>query len=215
MSSECGMPGDIGAISDVEIDKRTLQPNIEVMGGGKPRGICGTGTISVLAAMLNRNILLPRGSFNRNVNSRWLSLDSNIAYYILADNKVSAIGHPIVISQSDIRMLQQSKAAVRAVLDILLDHAHLGAEEIESFYLTGIFGSGLQIEDAYRIGMFPILSNARITQFGKGASLGADLLMIPENRREIEDLVARLKYIEMSDNPAFWTQYFNSIPFPD
>jgi len=215
MSMQCGMPGDSGAISDVEIDSRTFRPKIEVMGGGRPRGVCGTGAISALAEMLDRNIILPRGSFNRELNSRWLDLDSSLAYYILADNKASATGQLIVISQPDVRMLQQSKAAIRGVLDILLIEAGLESNEVQSLYLTGIFGSGLQIEDAYRIGMFPKFPKAKIVQYSKGASLGADLLMISENRRKVEELVKQLNYIEMSDNPAFKAQYFNSMPFPD
>ena len=214
MSIECGIPGSYGAINDVEIDQRTLQPTIEVMGGGKPRGICGTGAISALAAMLDRNIILPRGSFNRELDSRWLNLDSTAVYYILADNKVSATGQPIVISQPDVRMLQQSKAAIRGVLDVLLHEAGLNAEDVRNLYLTGIFGSGLQIEDAYRIGMFPDFSRAKIVQYSNGASLGADLLMLPENRGKVEELVRKLNYIEMSDNPEFKSRYFVSIPFP-
>jgi len=215
MSMECGIPGSYGAINDVEIDQRTLQPTIEVMGGGKPRGICGTGTISALAAMLDGNIILPRGSFNRKLDSRWLNLDSSTVYYILADNKVSATGQPIVISQPDVRMLQQSKAAIRGVLDVLLHEAGLKAEDVQNLYLTGIFGSGLQIDDAYRIGMFPEFSKAKIIQYSNGASLGADLLMIQENRNKVEELVKNLNYIEMSDNPEFKARYFASVPFPD
>lgn len=215
MSMECGVPGNYGAINDVEIDPRTLQPTIEVMGGGKPRGICGTGAISALAAMLERDIILPRGSFNRELDSKWLSLESSTIYYILADNKVSATGQPIVISQPDVRMLQQSKAAIRGVLDLLLHEAGLKAEDVQNLYLTGIFGSGLQIEDAYRIGMFPEFPKAKIVQYRNGASLGADLLMIPENRDKVEELVKKLNYIEMSDNPEFKARYFASVPFPD
>lgn len=215
MSMECGIPGDRGAISGVDIDQRTLRPTIEVMGGGKPRGICGTGAISALAAMLDRKIILPRGSFNRELNSRWLNLDTTTAYYILAGNKVSVTGQPIVISQPDVRMLQQSKAAIRGVLDLLLHKAGLEVKDVATLYLTGIFGSGLQIEDAYRIGMFPNFSKAKVVQYSKGASLGADLLMIPENRWKVEELVKKLNYIEMSDNPDFKSRYFASVPFPD
>ncbi|MDH4212680.1 MAG: ASKHA domain-containing protein [Candidatus Thorarchaeota archaeon] len=215
MSMECGMPGHCGAISDLEIDRRTFKPTIEVMCGGKPSGICGTGAISALSEMLEKKIILSRGSFNRELNSRWLNLDGDIAYYILADNKISATGQPIVISQPDVRMLQQSKAAIRGVLDVLLHESELDTMDVQSLYLTGVFGSGLQIEDAYRIGMFPRFDRAKIMQYSKGASLGADLLMIPNNRSKIEKLIRQLNYVEMSDNPAFKAQYFSSIPFPD
>ena len=214
MSMQCGMPGERGAIKAVQIDQVALRPKFETIGGERPRGLCGTGAISALAAMLERNIILPRGSFNRDLSSRWLSRDGSTAYYIIADNAISASGQRIAITQPDVRMLQQSKAAIRGVTGLLLHEAGLDAEQVETLYITGVFGADLRMDDVYRIGMLPRFPNATTTQHSRGTVDGADLLMIPENRRMIEELVGRLRYIEMAGNPAFESRYLASLPFP-
>jgi uncharacterized 2Fe-2S/4Fe-4S cluster protein (DUF4445 family) len=215
MSMECGMLGQIGAISNVEIDHRTLRPKLEILGAKKPHGICGTGAISSLAAMLDAKILLPTGSLNRSLNSRWLVLDSAVSYYVLADRKTSATGQPIVISQPDVRMLQQSKAAVRGVIDVLLQESGLTTSDVESFCITGVFGTDLQVKDANRIGMFPRFLNAKIEQKSKSANLGAEMLFSETNREKLDRFLKGITYVEMSDNPAFKKQFVASIPFPD
>ena len=215
MSMQCGVPGMPGAIKTVQIERDSLVPRFETIGGERPHGLCGTGAVSALAAMLERNIILPRGSFNREISSRWLILDSSTVYYIIAESAISATGQPIIISQPDVRMLQQSKAAIRGVTELLLHEARLDAERVEALYVTGLFGSGLQMDDAYRIGMLPRFPHADTTQHDLGTIEGTDLLMILENRTKIEDLVKHLRYIEMAGNPEFDSRYLASLPFPD
>jgi uncharacterized 2Fe-2S/4Fe-4S cluster protein (DUF4445 family) len=51
MSIQCGVPGERGAISSVSIVDPDFRPEYEVIGGGKPSGICGTGVVSAIACM--------------------------------------------------------------------------------------------------------------------------------------------------------------------
>jgi uncharacterized 2Fe-2S/4Fe-4S cluster protein (DUF4445 family) len=215
MSIECGMLGQNGAISRVEIDHKTLKPELSVLGAGKPQGICGTGAISSLAAMLDSRILLPNGSLNRSLKSRWLNLREPLSYYLLADRNDSAHGQQIVISQPDVRMLQQSKAAIRGVLNVLLHESGQATNDVESLYITGVFGTDLQMRDAYRIGLFPRFPNAMVQQKRNSASIGAEMLFSEDIREEIEHFLKEVTYVEMSDNPAFEQQFFASIPFSD
>jgi uncharacterized 2Fe-2S/4Fe-4S cluster protein (DUF4445 family) len=215
MSMECGMVGQGGAISSLTIDRKTLKPSIRVLGNEKPRGICGTGAISSLAEMLDTRILLSTGSFNRSLKSRWLKVVGPISHYVLANRRASSTGLPIVISQPDVRMLQQSKAAIRGVIDVLLHESNLLASDVESLYITGVFGANLQIDNAYRIGMFPKFTRVKIEQKSRCASIGAEMLFHSENRKRISQFLKQVTYIEMSDNPHFQKQFLASIPFPD
>jgi uncharacterized 2Fe-2S/4Fe-4S cluster protein (DUF4445 family) len=215
MSIEYGMLGQNGAISRVEIDHRTLKPKLSVLGAEKPQGICGTGAISSLAAMLDAGILLPNGSFNRSLKSRWLNFEDPISHYILADEESSAHGRQIVISQPDVRMLQQSKAAIRGVINVLLHESDLASNDVEFLYITGVFGTDLDVRDAYRIGLLPRFPNAMVQQKRNSASIGAEMLFSEDNRVRIEHFLKEVTYIEMSDNPAFKEQFFASIPFSD
>lgn len=214
MSIECGTPGDDGAISRVLIDPQDSRPHCEVIGGGKPVGICGTGVISAIASMLEAGILFARGSFNRGRSTPWLVTDDMIIHYILATSSESATNSKIILTQPDVRMLQQSKASIRAALGMVLQNARLDPSDVDTLYLTGVFGSGLVLDDAIRIGLLPVMENAKVKQARGGASIGADLLHKQEFRKHAEQLVSETNYIELTDNPLFKRKFTENIPFP-
>ena len=214
MSIECGTPGEDGAISNVEIDPTDLKPIYEVIGGGRPTGICGTGVISAIASMLDTGILYSRGSFNRGRNSPWLVSDTSIIHYIIAKATETATHTNIVLTQPDVRMIQQSKASIRAALGMVLQSAGLEPSMVTRLYLTGVFGTGLVIDDAVRTGLLPEMVNAEVNQVKGGASLGANLLHKPVFREAVQKLVSRVNYIELADNPEFKKKFYEHLPFP-
>lgn len=213
-ATACGIPGEEGAINKVSIDSDTYIPTISVIGNSRPQGICGTGTISVLAALLDTGLLLTRGSFDRNKKTKWLSLEGSVAKYILALGGTTETSKDIFISQPDVRMLQQSKAAIRGVIEMVLKRAGRKAEDVVEVLLTGIFGSDLDVEDLYRIGMFPRFENARIFQTPNSAIDGARLLLKEPNRQHVERIVPNLNYIELTLEEEFKQLYLEFMPFP-
>lgn len=213
-ATTCGMGGESGAISKVTIDPNTYAPTISVIGDSAPVGICGTGSISVMAALLNSGLLFSRGSFDRNKRTKWLSFDGSIIKYLLATGDTTQTSKDIFVSQPDIRMLQQSKAAIRGVIEMVLKRAGREAEDIKEVHLTGIFGSDLDVEDLYRIGMFPHFANAKITQTPNSAVDGAALLLQESNRQLVEKLVPKLNYIELTLEEEFKRLYLENMPFP-
>ena len=214
MSIECGTPGEEGAISRVTIDPNDYRPQYEVIGGRKPSGICGTGVISAIASMLDTGILFARGSFNRSRRNPWLVTDTPIIHYVVATSSESAKDSEIVLTQPDIRMLQQSKASIRAALGMVLQNARLNPGDVDTLYLTGVFGSGLILDDAIRIGLLPVMINAEVKQEVGGACRGADLLHTIEIRKHAEHLVSEINYIELTDNPQFKKSFTENISFP-
>ena len=126
----------------------------------------------------------------------------------------SATNSGIILTQPDIRMLQQSKASIRAAFEIVLQNARLSPSDVETLYLTGVFGSGLIVDDAIRIGLLPVLINAEIKQEPAGACRGADMLHKLEIRKSAEHLVSEINYIELTDNPQFKKRFTQNIPFP-
>jgi len=213
-ATACGMAGEEGAISKVAIDPISFAPNITVIGDRKPEGICGTGAVSAMAALLNAGLLLTRGSFDRNRKTKWLSLEGSVVKYILASGGTTETGEDIFVSQPDIRMLQQSKAAIRGVIEMVLKLAGRKAEDVHEVLLTGVFGSDLDVEDLYRIGMFPRFENAKIIQNPNSAIEGARLLLIESYRKKVEQLVPDLNYIELTLEEEFKRLYLEFMQFP-
>ncbi len=214
MATECGLSGENGAINEVRIDSTTYRPTLSVIGDGRPRGLCGTGAVSAMASLLDTDLFLPRGSLNRDIKTKWLSLDTNVAKYILAFGDTTATGKDIFIAQTDLRMLQQSKSAIRGAIELLLMRSGYSAKDITEILLTGVFGSDLKIEDVYRIGMFPVFDSAKIAQVRNGAVKGAGLLLTQKNRERVEKIVSEMNYIELSAEDEFKTFFLEFLPFP-
>jgi uncharacterized 2Fe-2S/4Fe-4S cluster protein (DUF4445 family) len=218
MSLACGMPAEPGAISAVQLGSDYV-PSIHVIGGGKARGICGSGAISAMASLLDVGLLNTKGSLRRDVNSEWLAVGPGGPRLILATAFSSESKKPIFFSQSDVRMLQQSKAAISGAIRLLLRKAQCSSSEVDRFFLTGAFGTALDIDDAYRIGLFPSFENAKVCQVQGGAIQGADMIVSdPAIRSNIEKVPDRISYIELTDNPEFQEYYLKSqhfIPMTD
>lgn len=214
MAIQNGIGGEMGAITAVSINPETFEPTLSILGDTQPRGICGTGSISLLASLLDAGLLLSRGSFNRSAKSRWTSFDSEISYYIVAPRSVSSTSSDIVITQPDIRMLQQSKAAIRSAIELVLKRSNTTLGEIHEILLTGVFGSSFSIKDANRIGILPTFPKAQIRQIRNGAVHGASLLLNKEKRAVVEKLALTINYVELMDNEEFDQLFVESLPFP-
>jgi uncharacterized 2Fe-2S/4Fe-4S cluster protein (DUF4445 family) len=218
MSLACGVPGERGAISSVEL-RATQEPKITVIGGGKPKGICGSGAISAMASLCDLGLMNTKGSIHRDASYEWLKIEPSGPRLILADAFKSETKKPIFLSQSDVRMLQQSKAAIAGAIRLLLRKAQCSASEISQFFLTGAFGTALNLEDAFRIGLFPPFNNAQFTQFEGGAIRGADMILGDSKlRSKVEKAPDKISYIELTDNPEFQEHFLRSqhfIPISD
>ncbi len=215
MSLDCGMAAIEGAIYGVSIDPKSLRPTFEVLGHDSPRGICGTGVISALAGMLDAGIVDSKGSMNRNLESVWLSKTGDMISYTVCPATQSQTGKPIYISQLDLRLVQQSKAAIYAAVLVLMDYAHISAEDVRRVHLTGSFGHGMNLEDVYRVGVLPRFGTAHVEQVLGAASIGADMIVVdPVRKREAEQLALSARYVELVDNPLFQTRYAEAQFFP-
>jgi len=215
MSLDCGMPADEGAISAVQIDTTSHRPRVDIIGRGRPMGICGTGAVTALGALLDSGLLNSEGSLARHIESTWLSGHGDVVHYILVQATDSGTGRPIYISQIDIRMMQQSKAAIFTAIELLVDEASISASDVERFLLTGAFGSDLNINDAIKVGLFPQFQNARIDQILGGASSGADMILLnPELRDAASDIARNTDYVDLMDSSEFEFRFSKAQLFP-
>ncbi|MFW9888624.1 MAG: ASKHA domain-containing protein [Candidatus Thorarchaeota archaeon] len=213
MSLACGVPGERGAIASVELSD-AQEPKITVIGGGNPKGICGSGAISAMASLRDTDLMNAKGSIRRDAAIEWLEIEPSGPRLVLANAFRSETKKPIFLSQSDVRMLQQSKAAIAGAMRLLLRKAKCSPSEVSQFFLTGAFGTALNLEDAFQIGLFPRFENAQFRQFEGGAIAGADMILKDSKlRSEIEETPERISYIELTDNPEFQEYYLKSQHF--
>ena len=86
------------------------------------------------------------------------------------------------------------------------------AQDIDTFIVAGAFGTYLDLESAIRVGMFPPLPLARFKQVGNAAGTGArQMLISAEQRRLAEQIIERVRYVELTVHPEFTNVYMDAM----
>ena len=193
----CGMPGLLGAIEKVRIgDDEEI--HYEVIGGGAPLGICGSGMIDLLSELLRMDLMNELGRFEE---------DPEIALEDEGPN-------PIVFTEGDVNELAQAKGANVAGLRIAFANAGVRFEDLDLFYLAGGFGRHLNLESAKRIGLIPNLDNSKIAQVGNASIEGACIALLSRSKREeLEGLVRRVKHCRLEADPGFFDYFVEGCQF--
>ncbi|WP_290898348.1 ASKHA domain-containing protein [Ferroglobus sp.] len=201
-----------GAIDHVKINGYDAKPEYTVIGNVKPRSICGSGLIDLLAELFKNGIVDFQGTLDRK-NPR-VRVDSE-PYYVVVDAEESATGKEIVFTQTDIDTLIKSKAAVCAGISVMLKKAGLSIEDIDRFVLAGAFGYYIDMENAVTIGLFPEFPKAEVRQIGNGSLAGCYLALTNQKKRFLAETIARLvSYFDLSTDPDFMEEYNAALNLP-
>ncbi len=188
-----GMPAAEGAIRKVASAGR--QTAWETIGGGRAKGICGSGILDALALMKKRGDMDGSGYLEN--GDSW---------------EIGASG--IFVTQKDIRQIQLAKGAVCGGLMTLLDAAGTGAEEIRTFYIAGGFGSSLDPASAAEIGLFPEALEEKAVFIGNAALGGAVMLLLsPSLRTESEALALQARELPLSGTRDFTDRFIGCMAF--
>jgi uncharacterized 2Fe-2S/4Fe-4S cluster protein (DUF4445 family) len=141
-----GMRADQGAIEGFHVNPVTLEPMVITVGRKRPRGICGSGLISVLAELLSACVIDRNGKFVRNLSSDRIR-EGRFGYeYVLAWAEDSGTGHDIVINEVDIENLVRAKGALFAGCLTLLESLDLSFDDLDRVIIAGAFGRYINLE---------------------------------------------------------------------
>ncbi|MCX8199386.1 MAG: ASKHA domain-containing protein [Sulfolobales archaeon] len=211
----CGLRAVEGAIESVKIDQQTLKPSYSVIGGTKPRGVCGSGYIDLLAELFRHGAVDSLGKFSRDTKSPYIRKGPEGYEYVVVPAEESDTNRDIVITEKDIANLIDSKSAACAAISILLKKMKLSVHDVSRVYVCGAFGKYLNISSAIAIGMIPEFPKAEIVYIGNGSLAGAYLALISRGYREEAERVARLiSSIDLMSDPDFMDEYLSGFIMP-
>lgn len=203
-----GMTASEGAISHVRAENGALV--YETIGGGAPRGICGSGIIDAVAACLSLGYLDETGAIDD------LALPDDL---FTESDGTAAIRFPhsqVVITQKDIRAVQLAKSAICAGMEALIASAGLRTADIARLLIAGGFGSVLDTASAQRIGLIPAGFSGQIHAIGNAAGMGAVMQLLSRDKiAEAEGIAARAQTLELSTDPVFRDAYIENMLFPE
>jgi uncharacterized 2Fe-2S/4Fe-4S cluster protein (DUF4445 family) len=210
-----GMRATRGAIEEVWINSDTYEPSFRVIGNRKPRGLCGSGLISLLSEMFLTGVVDKGGGVNLSLDTPRVRKGDHGSEYVIAWSDESDIDEDIVITNVDIDNLLRAKAAIYAGFTVLADGIGFPMEMIERVLVGGSFGKYINVEKAVQIGLLPDMPWENFDFLGNTSVKGAYLALIDHNlRRRITEIAARMTYVELSADNKFYDAFMSALFLP-
>lgn len=203
MTISSGMRAGTGAIEHVRFDDRLY---LDVIGGGQPKGICGSGLLNLVSELVRIGLINSSGRLQAPDNKNNLFVRDGKRFFRLTDN--------VLISQEDIRQVQLAKAAIRAGVEVLLAGCNVKAGGIRTVVIAGGFGYHLNEKSLFGIGLLPELPNAKLSFVGNSSLEGAARVLL--NQKLVSDAVriARTaQVVELSQTPDFESVFIREMRF--
>lgn len=210
-----GMRATTGAIEEVWINSDTLEPTWRVIGGGKPKGICGSGLIALLSEAFITGVIDKGGNVNLAAPSPRVREGAHGGEYVIAWGKETESGEDIVLSRVDIDNLLRAKAAIYAGFTVLAENVGIPLESVERLLVGGSFGKYINVEKAVQIGLLPDMEWSRFEFLGNTSVKGAYYALLDWRKRErISEIAKRMTYIELSADNSFYEAFTSALFLP-
>ncbi|MCP4359598.1 MAG: DUF4445 domain-containing protein [Chloroflexi bacterium] len=210
-----GMRATRGAIEEVWIDGRTHEPTLRIIGDSKPRGLCGSGLISLLAEMFLTGVIDKGGHLNQYLASNRIRQREGGWEYVLSWADETWRGEDIAITHVDIDNLIRAKAAVYAGISVLADNVGVPLTSVERVLIGGAFGKYINVEKGIQIGLLPDMPWEQFHFLGNTAVLGAYYALLSQTAQQrINEIAGRMTYIELSADNNFYEAFTSALFLP-
>ena len=211
----CGMRATRGAIEEVWINSDTYEPTIRVIGETQPRGICGSGLISLVAELFITGVIDKGGKFKMDLDTPRLREGEHGTEYVLAWAGETATGGDIVLTKVDVDNLMRAKAAIYAGFTVLAQSVGVDLADVERVLVGGSFGKYINVEKAIQIGLLPDMPWDRFQFLGNTSVMGAYMALASrEARAQVKDIAAKMTYIELSADNTFFDAFTSALFLP-
>ncbi|MBE5803747.1 MAG: DUF4445 domain-containing protein [Clostridiales bacterium] len=186
----CGCGSIPGAIDQVSVEDGTI--SVHTIGGKAPVGLCGSGLVDAVAALLEIGVIDETGAMD----------------------EACVLSPGVCLTPRDVRALQLAKAAMAAGVDSLLHAASCPQESVRAVHLAGGFGSHLSMRSAAAIGLLSPVLAQKVRVIGNAALDGAAMLLMDVSlRTDMERIGQQARHIRLDGNPFFNQRYVDAMMF--
>ena len=210
-----GIVATSGAIEDFTINPASFEPEVSTIGGEKPKGICGSGLINIIAGLLEAGVISQNGKLNPDLPTKRIRHGADGYEYVLAWAPETQIGKDIAITEIDIDNLIRAKGAMYAGCQTLTKSVGTSCADFERVIIAGAFGSHINIESAITIGLLPDLPLEKFIFVGNGSLLGARLTSFSrdllDDARKVAEMMTNF---ELSESNDFMNNYIAALFLP-
>ena len=124
-------------------------------------------------------------------------------------------GKEIFINDADIDNFIRAKGSIFSAIRTLMEMTDMEPDMIEEVCVAGGIGSGINIENAIRIGMFPDIGVQRYRYIGNTSLLGAyGMVTSAAAAEDVDGIAASMTYIELSTWPTYMDEFIAACFLP-
>ncbi len=205
----CGMRAMGGAIDSVSIGDYEI--SITTIGQAKPRGICGSGLIDLIAQMFERGYLDKKGRINAASSEHVRASGRGMEFIIHQE----AGKKDLTVTDDDIANIIRTKAAIYAGCSVLLQSVDQKFTDLDRVFIAGGFGNYVNIDNARTIGLLPDLPKEKFEFLGNASLGGTKLCLLSgKMRQEAEAVYRAMTYLDLSSSQIFFDQYSSALFLP-
>jgi uncharacterized 2Fe-2S/4Fe-4S cluster protein (DUF4445 family) len=202
-----GMRADSGAIDGgvVDTDRGTI--DLSVIGAAAPRGICGSGLITLTEELWRAG---------------WIDRIGRVTDKLPAALRAEgtwgtgvALSSDVTLWERDLASLVRAKGAIFGGVRSLYAALGAGAGPVERVIVSGNFGRFLNLPAAVGIGLLPDMPPGRFGYVHNGSLEGAALALLSrEFRDELQKYVERITYVDLSEVPGYMDEFVGACFLP-
>ena len=210
-----GMRAAKGAIEDFSLNPATWEPMLMTIGNVRPKGICGSGLIIMIAVMFELGLINNLGKFNRDLATNRIREDNGVWEYVLARADETQVDRDIALTEIDIENLIRAKGAIFSGCMTLLTEVGMSMQDIDRIILAGGFGSYVDLEKAITIGLLPEIDAEKVTFIGNSSLLGAKMSSLTNRiRKDVVEVTRSMTNFELSETPSYMDNYVAALFLP-
>jgi uncharacterized 2Fe-2S/4Fe-4S cluster protein (DUF4445 family) len=224
----CGMRATAGAIERIRIDRDTFEPRFKVIGADTwsddpgfaeatddldIAGLCGSAIIEIVGEMYLAGVIDHNGVVQGSLAERTERVVADERTFTYVIRGATADDPQLAITQNDVRQIQLAGSALRAGIDLLMEHA--GITEVHDVRLAGAFGAHIDPVYALVLGLVPDCPVDSVRAVGNSSGAGAArMLLSAQQREEVAQAVIDIEKIETATEPRFQELFVSAMAFP-
>ena len=212
-----GMGGVAGAIDNVIIDDDV---HCTTIGNEAACGICGSGIVDAVSELLRIGVIDQSGrmctadevALPQSIVRRMVEYNNIPAFLLMSEEEGAK--RDVYVTQKDVREIQLAKSAIASGIMVMADEYGCSVSQIKRLYLAGGFGNYINIENACKIGLLPMVLKDVISPVGNAALQGAvDALLNKDVVNRAQGIRGNIKYVELSARYDFQDYFIDNMEF--
>ena len=177
-------------------------------------GLCGSGLIDTIAELYRCRIIDSRGKIIA-ASDRVITDAYGLKSFVFVRAADSASGRDLALSEADIDNFIRAKGAIFSAVRLMLASLGFEPDVLSKVIMAGGIGSGINIDNAVRIGMLPDIPRELYSYIGNSSLTGACCMLLSDEARDkVESLASNMTYLELSSEPSYMDEFVASCFIP-